>query len=95
MPNELSSEDLSSLVLSSVFCYFDTMNEVIVEQLRVKYANIHPLIFHRSVERASTEAELFDILDTLPEHYPVAWDTDAHRWHPVHDITMRGDFDVC
>ena len=71
------------------------IDAAIVEQLRVRFADIHPLIFHRSVERASTAAELFDILDTFPEHYPVAWDKDAHCWCTVHDITMRGDFDVC
>ena len=70
------------------------IDESVIETLRVRYAHVHPLLFHRSVERARDAAELFDILDTMPVEFPIVWSNRQHRWHTALDITMRGDFDV-
>ena len=45
----------------------------LIKKLKERYSNIHPLIFHRSVEHAKSNGELFDILDTIPEKFPIVW----------------------
>ena len=67
-----------------------------LEGLRQRYTHIHPLIFHRSIEKSSTAGELFDILDTFPDKYPVFWNDDTHRWEYTQDLTLssRFEFDV-
>lgn len=59
----------------------------VVEGLKEKYSNIHPLVFHRSLERAETAGELFDILDTIPDP-PFAWDEESRRWRTTKDLTQ-------
>lgn len=56
------------------------LNQEIVEKLRERHKDIHPLIFHRSLEHASTEVELFDILETFPNKYPVTWSEKNFCW---------------
>jgi len=56
------------------------MDDAIVCKLRERYAHLSPLIFQRSVERAQNEGELFDILETIPEAYPLLWDNNTRRW---------------
>lgn len=70
------------------------IDESVVEKLRERYTYVHPLIFHRSVEKARDAIELFDILDTLPTEFPIVWCHSQHRWHTALDITMRGNFNV-
>jgi len=55
------------------------LNEKIVAKLKERY-NLHPLIFHRSVERAKTDVELFDILESFPNKYPVVWNDKKRCW---------------
>ena len=57
-----------------------TMNELKVDNFRKYYSDIHPLIFHRSVEHARTDAELFEILESIPKEYPIIWDAKSYRW---------------
>ena len=56
------------------------LNENIVVKLKERYKNLHPLIFHRSVERAKTDVELFDILDSFPNKYPIVWNDKKRCW---------------
>lgn len=51
----------------------------IVEKLKERYSQIHPVIFQRMIERAKNEFELFDILDTVPESFPLVFDVSARR----------------
>ena len=56
-----------------------------------RYAHIHPLLLWRSIERAKTPGDLFDILESIPE-FPVAWSDEEHCWKgvgrfPNHTIT--------
>ena len=59
----------------------------IVEGLRGRYEEVHPLVFHRSVERAETAGELFDILDSVPD-YPFVWNEETRRWDKTNDLTQ-------
>jgi hypothetical protein len=56
------------------------LDQKIVEKLRERYKDIHPLIFHRSLEHAKTEVELFDILESIPKSYPIVWSEDNFCW---------------
>ena len=56
------------------------LDQKIVEKLRERYKDIHPLIFHRSLEHAKTEVELFDILESIPKSYPIVWSEDDFCW---------------
>jgi hypothetical protein len=52
-----------------------------IEQgLKTRYSHIHPLIFQISCEKAKDYGELFDILETIPDEYPIVWDHDERRW---------------
>jgi hypothetical protein len=64
----------------------------IVEKLRERHSDIHPLLFHRSVERAKSNGDLFDILDTVPKKYPVVWCETTNRWVTVADLYLTEDF---
>jgi hypothetical protein len=68
----------------------------IVHALRNRYSDIHPLIFHRSVEKAQGDTDLFDILDTFPKEFPVVWHEEEKRWVATKDLLQieRFDFDV-
>lgn len=60
-----------------------------IDNLRKRYAHLHPLIFHRSVERARNDVELFDILDSCPTDFPIIWDIDERRWKTTNDLFME------
>ena len=54
--------------------------------LKERYSHLHPLIFHRSLEKSNSDGELFDILDSVPEELPVVWDEEDRRWVHTTDI---------
>lgn len=58
------------------------------EALRDRYAHLHPLLFHRSVEKARTDGELFDLLESVNE-YPIIWDEDARAWKKTDLLLVR------
>jgi len=55
------------------------MDEV-QEALRNRYPNVHPLVWHRSVEYAKTNGELFDIMESMPLEMPIVWDNEQRTW---------------
>ena len=69
------------------------LDATVVSSLREKFKDIHPLVFHRSVERAENLGELFDVLDTFPENHPVVWDEQTRRWVHTKDPTLANRFD--
>jgi hypothetical protein len=69
------------------------MDPVVVEKLKERYAHLDPLLVHRSVEKAKSPGELFDILDTVPEQMPVAWNSDSRRWETTDDLTLVRNFE--
>jgi hypothetical protein len=54
--------------------------------LKARYAHIHPLIFQRSLEKAKTNGELFDILEGIPKKYPIVWDENNRCWKNTDDL---------
>ena len=67
------------------------LDPVVVARLKDRYSHLPPLLVHRSVERAGSNGELFDILDTVPA-YPVVWDDDSRRWVTAADPYLAADF---
>jgi hypothetical protein len=65
----------------------------VVEKLKERYGNIHPLLFHRSVERAKSNGELFDILESIPEKYPISWCAENRCWATQGDLFISEDFE--
>ena len=61
------------------------MNET-QKALLKRYAHLHPLIFQRSLEKAQSDGELFDILETIPEEMPIMWDEENRRWAHTEDV---------
>ena len=64
----------------------------IVSKLKDRYPNVHPLLFHRSIEHAKSNGELFDILDTIPNEFPLIWCAKSFRWIVTDDIFLSNDF---
>lgn len=67
-------------------------SEGLVEKLKERYSSLHPLIFHRSTEKAKNDVELFDILDSFPNKFPIAWDETSRRWQTTDDIYQVNEF---
>ena len=65
-----------------------------IEKMRKRYDGLHPLIFHRSVERAGNAGELFDILEAIPDSLPIIWHEDSHRWVVTDDLAQSSRFEV-
>lgn len=55
------------------------ISEDLVNAFRNKYKHVHPLVFHRSVEKAKDANNLFDILEDIPE-VPFFWDDFHKKW---------------
>lgn len=53
---------------------------------RSKYARIHPLVFQRSLERASSAIQFFEILEGVPSRPPFSWDDSKGAWVRDDDI---------
>ena len=56
------------------------MYDEATQKLKDRYPHIHPLIFHRTVEKARNSVELFDILEGFTNQYPLIWDNDLYNW---------------
>ena len=60
----------------------------LLTKLKERYPDMHPLMFFRTIERAKTPGDAFDILETVPDKFPIIWDEDCHCW--VHtDDTLQ------
>lgn len=56
------------------------LDKLVIEKLQERYIDIHPLIFKRSVEKAKTVGELFDILEDIPKSFPIKWCEEKRKW---------------
>lgn len=63
-----------------------------LQKLQERYKDLHPLLFHRSVERAKSLGDLFDILDTVPKKLPVVWCEHQRRWVREYDLFLIDQF---
>ena len=68
------------------------VTDLIIQKFSERYPNIHPLIFHRSIERARSDGDLFDILDSIPKEYPLVWDEKLYRWVTTNDVYQSEEF---
>ena len=68
------------------------IKEETVKWLKAKFFKMHPLVFHRSCERAKTGGELFDILSTAPDEYPLVWCEKDRKWLATTDIFQVKDY---
>jgi hypothetical protein len=66
------------------------INDSVLDGFRKRYSHLHPLIFHRSVEKARDASVLFDILDSIPNKYPVVWDEKTRSWRHEEDVLLSG-----
>lgn len=64
----------------------------IIQKLKERYKDLHPLLFHRSIERARSDGDLFDILDSIPKEYPLVWCEKSHRWIFTDDLCQLEEF---
>lgn len=53
---------------------------------RAKYSWLHPLVFQRSLERAVSALDLFEILESAPKDPPFSWDEGARSWRRDEDV---------
>lgn len=61
----------------------------IIDGLKERYKEVHPFVFHRSVERAETAGELFDILETIPDSFPFVWSEELRCWEKTNDLFQK------
>lgn len=64
-------------------------NVTTLDGLRRRYSKLHPLILQRTIERATSAGEVFDILEAMPLAYPVVWDAETRRWIEPPDIWLE------
>lgn len=67
---------------------FVKLEDVVVLKIKERYSHLHPLLFLRSAERAHNSSDLFDILDTVPQEYPLVWDELQRRWVVANDLFL-------
>lgn len=70
------------------------LDDDFIKKMKERYSGIHPLIFQRSVQKASSEVELFDILDSFPHEYAVVWNESVRRWEKTKDLVQAAKFDL-
>lgn len=58
----------------------------IEQALRNRYPNLHPLLFSRCLEKATSDVHLFDLLETMPTEYPIVWDDVVKSWCHTEDL---------
>lgn len=68
------------------------VNHAIAKSLRKRYNVIHPLIFQRSLDHATDDTDLFDILDSFPNKCPVFWNNEKRRWVEIKDLFLKSSF---
>jgi len=68
------------------------IDKKVLENIKEKYKNVHPLMFTRSIEKSKTNGELFDIISTIPEGFPVIWNDSKKRWIKINDLFLSNEF---
>lgn len=62
------------------------INEAGIRNLRERYFNINPLMFQRCVSLSNSLGELFDMLEDVPNKYPLIWCRVKRKWVVLEDI---------
>ena len=66
------------------------MDEATLANFRARYSEVHPLVFQRSLEKASSALDLFEILQTVPSLPPFSWDDSKRSWSRDEDVMATG-----
>jgi len=61
------------------------IEDSVLANYRSRYSGVHPLVFQRSLERANSPLELFEILESVPSKLPYSWDDSRRAWLPERD----------
>lgn len=65
----------------------------VLQGLKEKHPGVHLLMFHRSVQKATSGGHLFDILRTIVEgRWPMKWDDKERAWLHTDDILQAEEF---
>jgi hypothetical protein len=56
-----------------------------IDSLKLRYPNLNPLVFQRSVEKAKNKVELFEILEDIPD-MPFVWSQTKRKWVKEKDL---------
>jgi hypothetical protein len=64
-------------------------DERLSQSINKRYSHLHPLVVQRSVERASSVGELFEILEGVPKKPPFAWDDEKRAWTKESDLSAK------
>ena len=70
------------------------IDEEVIRKLKEKYSEVHPLLFCRTVERARSAGDLFDIMEALPNDLPIMWSEDSRRWVVTDDLSQSANFQL-
>jgi len=60
----------------------------VMDGFRRRYLAMHPLLFQRTIERATSAGEAFDILEGVPAIYPLCWDDQGRQWVTLKDMWL-------
>jgi hypothetical protein len=71
-----------------------SLSKEIVEVFKKRYKNVPTLIFQRSIDRANSDVELFDILEGVPSIYPIVWCDEERCWKTATDLLPVLNFDL-
>lgn len=69
-----------------------TYDPDVIDNLKDRYKHLHLLIFHRSLERAKSLGDLFDILESVPKTLPLLWCEIQSRWKSDCDLFLSEEF---
>lgn len=65
------------------------VDDKLSESLKKRYSHLHPLLVQRSLERAVSMVDLFEILEGVPKKPPFSWDDEKHAWVKESDICAK------
>ena len=65
-------------------------NAKTMDGLRRRYSSMHPLIFQRSIERATDGGDAFDILEGIPTIFPIVWNDQKRQWVTLANMWLEG-----
>ena len=69
------------------------ISDELLDGFHKRYSDPHPLIFQRSVDKAESPGELFDILESFPDKYPLVWCDKERCWKHTNDIFQKKALD--
>lgn len=63
------------------------MSQIIIK-LRQRYHWVPPLIFQRCLDRAKSEVDLFDMLEAIPNNFPLLWNHVNRSWETADNFAL-------